>query len=357
MIGHSLLFNEKTGEPMIVARGEFTLNVDRKAKNLRITISPLPPVNETFFFIWEGTSRLLVYEAGKEQQRIAAILGDGLTVPLAGEEEIAAAISAIAPFVIVHSDVAAEDGTLTTVDADSRVHVLLRPHGGGIVFELLIRPLGEDGPGFYPGRGSATVIAAIKQQRVQTTRHLKREKTLLQELLAAGRDWFSVEGSVSISDTDVLSLQQLLELSSAHKGRFMPLADGEFVALTEEFRRKLVELRRMVERHGKESRFHPLAAALVDEALHGTSLKGDKLWKSTLERFKSSTELEPKLPATFQATLRDYQLEGFAWLARLAHWGVIRGGIRRWRTKRPTVPIESANCGRLPSIGWWQLIP
>jgi SNF2 family DNA or RNA helicase len=32
--------------------------------------------------------------------------------------------------------------------------------------------------------------------------------------------------------------------------------------------------------------------------------------------------LQPKIPSTFQATLRDYQTEGFAWLARLAHWGV-----------------------------------
>ena len=29
----------------------------------------------------------------------------------------------------------------------------------------------------------------------------------------------------------------------------------------------------------------------------------------------------PKLPPTLQAELRDYQLEGFAWLSRLARWG------------------------------------
>ena len=27
------------------------------------------------------------------------------------------------------------------------------------------------------------------------------------------------------------------------------------------------------------------------------------------------------MPSTLQAELRDYQVEGFAWLSRLAHWG------------------------------------
>jgi SNF2 family DNA or RNA helicase len=31
---------------------------------------------------------------------------------------------------------------------------------------------------------------------------------------------------------------------------------------------------------------------------------------------------EPQLPSTLQAELRDYQIDGFSWLSRLAHWGV-----------------------------------
>lgn len=390
MIGHPLVFNAATEEQLTVARGEFTLKVDRQEKKLKLTISPLPPLDRTLFFCWEGASRLLVYEAGKEQQHIAAILGEGLTVPLEGEKKIGEAISAIAPFVTIHSDVAGEDATVETIDPDSRIHILLRPFDSGIMLELLVRPLGEKGSGFFPGHGGATVIAAINGKRVQIARNLKTEKKMLQEFTAtcstldlypsedncyrignpegalelleeihdvtaahkdafviewpegeklklrgsatwsrakvaisSGKEWFSVEGNVAISDDDVLSLQQLLELSAQHRGRFIQLADGEFVALTEEFRRKLDELHGMLERHGKENRFHPLAATLVEDALHGAgSVKGDKLWKTTLERFRSAAAFEPKLPATFQATLRDYQFEGFDWLSRLARWGV-----------------------------------
>ncbi|MHB1400591.1 MAG: DEAD/DEAH box helicase [Trichloromonadaceae bacterium] len=139
----------------------------------------------------------------------------------------------------------------------------------------------------------------------------------------SGKDWFSLEGEVALGEDQVLSLQRLLELAEQEKGRFIQLADGEFVALTEEFRRRLDELRRVVDRHGKEPRFHPLAATLVNEALGGTGgIKGDKAWKAALERFRAAEALQPTVPATLRADLRDYQQQGFEWLSRLAHWGV-----------------------------------
>jgi superfamily II DNA or RNA helicase len=136
----------------------------------------------------------------------------------------------------------------------------------------------------------------------------------------SGKDWFALEGEVTIGDNEVLSLQRLLELTAGHQGRFLQLADDEFLALTGEFRRKLEELGRLMEKNG---RFNPLIAPLLEETLQGTAgLKGDKQWQTNLARFKSSQELEPHVPHTLQAELRDYQREGFDWLSRLAHWGV-----------------------------------
>lgn len=136
----------------------------------------------------------------------------------------------------------------------------------------------------------------------------------------SGREWFALDGELAVSDDEVLSLQQLMELVEGGTGRFVQLADGEFLALTQEFRRKLQDLRRLVEKNG---RFTPLIAPLVDDTLQGSGgIKGDKQWKGDMARFKSSQELAPTIPATLQAELRDYQREGFDWLCRLAHWGV-----------------------------------
>ena len=51
-------------------------------------------------------------------------------------------------------------------------------------------------------------------------------------------------------------------------------------------------------------------------------LKTDKHWKDHLARLSELDALTPVLPATLQAELRDYQLSGYNWLCRLAHWGV-----------------------------------
>ncbi|MDD2270701.1 MAG: DEAD/DEAH box helicase [Desulfuromonadaceae bacterium] len=136
----------------------------------------------------------------------------------------------------------------------------------------------------------------------------------------SGKEWFSLSGEVAVSDDEVMSLQRLMELVDGESGRFIQLADGDFLVLTEEFRRKLQDLRRLVEKNG---RFTPLIAPLVEETLQGAAgVKGDKQWKADMARYNSAQELDPTLPPTLQAELRDYQRDGFDWLCRLAQWGV-----------------------------------
>jgi len=48
----------------------------------------------------------------------------------------------------------------------------------------------------------------------------------------------------------------------------------------------------------------------------------DKAGRTHLQKMADNAAYEPPLPSTLQAELRDYQREGFEWLARLAHWGV-----------------------------------
>jgi SNF2 family DNA or RNA helicase len=126
-----------------------------------------------------------------------------------------------------------------------------------------------------------------------------------------------------LDDNLVLDLQQLLELLEKTPSRFIPLADGQFLALTQEFRQRLDELRTFSEKQGKGRRFHPLAALALEDVLDEVgTLKADKHWKAHVQKLKEVQSLEPELPTTLQAELRDYQIEGFRWLARLAHWGV-----------------------------------
>ena len=388
MAGHPLVFNALHQNELIsVAKGEFTLEVKREKDNLSIRLLPTISTETSAFFFWEGINRLLLYEPTTDQRRIAGIIGERLLVPQSGEAQVLAAITAVSPHVAIHSDVAGENAAAETVEPDSRLQIMLRPHGAGISLEIVLLPLGEGGPRFFPGRGGATVIAEVNGKKFQTSRKLADERKLCALLVDAcptlemvesrdefwrtdepesslelleglhavvakhggmfsinwpegerlklrgraewpklklavhsGKEWFSLEGEVTVSDAEVLSLQRLLELSEGRPGRFVPLADGEFLALTEEFRRKLHELGRLLEKNG---RFTPLIAPLIEDTLQGTAgIKGDKQWKADMDRFKSAQELLPSIPPTLQAELRDYQREGFDWLCRLAHWGV-----------------------------------
>ncbi len=137
------------------------------------------------------------------------------------------------------------------------------------------------------------------------------------------RDWFAASGELQVSDDQVLDMQRLMELLEQSPGRFVALGDGQFLALTQEFRKRLDDLRAYSEKSGKGYRFHPLASLAMEDWMDEVGdLKADKHWKEHLQKFKDLQHFQPELPSTLQAELRDYQIEGFQWLARLAHWGV-----------------------------------
>jgi superfamily II DNA or RNA helicase len=309
-----------------------------------------------------------------------------LEVPLAAHERVLAAINAVSGIVTVHSDIGGGLENVQEVPAQSKPHIHLLPAGDGLKAAILTRPFAEEGPYFHPGKGGETVITEINGKRLQTTRSLKEEKTLAQtaidscpvlseiepedgewllenpqeclelllQLQALGdrvilewpqgeklrvshqasfanlrlnierqRDWFAADGELHLDNQLVLDLQTLLELLEKTPGRFIPLADGQFLALTKEFRQRLDELRDFSEKNGRGRRFHPLATLALENVFDEVAtLKSDQHWKKHLKRIKEMQELEPVLPSTLQAELRDYQVEGFRWLAQLAHWGV-----------------------------------
>ena len=140
--------------------------------------------------------------------------------------------------------------------------------------------------------------------------------------LGSGDRWFTVEGELRVDDERVLDMRQLLELVQATPHRFLPLGEGEFVALTRELRRHLEELAAYVERRGRKLTLHPLAALALDD-LTGQVGRLDAApgWHDRLAEMRAALARTETPPSTLKARLRDYQLQGFQWLARLAHLG------------------------------------
>ncbi len=137
-------------------------------------------------------------------------------------------------------------------------------------------------------------------------------------------DWFMLQGEIRLEDGKVLQLRQLLELVKASPGRFLKLNEHDWLALSENLHKRLSELAHLADKVTDQgARLSSLTAPLLaDLAGEVGEFKAGVQWQAHLDKLESLRTYQPSLPSTLQAELRDYQLEGFAWLARLAHWGV-----------------------------------
>ncbi|PRC91405.1 DEAD/DEAH box helicase [Solimicrobium silvestre] len=156
--------------------------------------------------------------------------------------------------------------------------------------------------------------------RIKATRSLSQ----LNLSIKKQGEWFVAGGEIKLDDGKVMALRELLHLVDGATGRFLPLGDNHFLALTDSFKKRLQELNALSEPSGKDGvRVNHLAAPLLAElADEAGDLKADAAWQAQVEKLNSLADYVPKLPSTLQAKLRDYQLEGYQWLSRLAYWGV-----------------------------------
>ena len=136
-------------------------------------------------------------------------------------------------------------------------------------------------------------------------------------------DWFQLDGTLQVNDELVLTLRQIMELSNNGAGRFIELGDGEYVALTKQLQNKLSALHSLAEEHDGEMRISRLAALALDDLTQDLGERTvDEAWVQHLAKLESLKDFTPAVPDTLETELRDYQLEGYQWLCRLAEWGV-----------------------------------
>ncbi|MBF0098328.1 MAG: DEAD/DEAH box helicase [Magnetococcales bacterium] len=386
MVGHPLVFWATDPDTNVeVVRAEPELLVEEKKDHVTIRFAE-PVEKEGVLAIQESPTRCKLVEVTAAHKKIADILGkNGLRVPVDAKARVLHAMRAVSSLVTIHSGIGGSVDNMAEIAADATPHLHLLPHGNGLKVNLRVRPFAGDGPYFQPGKGGGTIIAEVAGQRVQTKRNLREERQRASALVLAcavlsaeeeqnewllddpeqclellvnlqtvidqvvvewpegekmrvGRpvamdnlrvqiqreqEWFAVTGAVQVDESQVLEMTQLLDLVRGRESRFVPMGDGTFLALTTAFRKQLAELDTFSEQHAQGRRFHPLAGTLFRELFTGAGAVGsDRYWKAHLTKIDRAQTLDPALPTTLQAELRDYQVTGFCWLARLAAWGV-----------------------------------
>jgi len=143
------------------------------------------------------------------------------------------------------------------------------------------------------------------------------------------QDWLDAEAEVTLDDGTMLTLDDIVRvLQDAPMKGALDLGDDGYVQLDAFHLMKLKRLARLVRRREQKRqqeieleegavRVHRLASDdLLDLAEHvdGSVDDGAKAWR---HQWTTLPE-HPPLPPLLQAQLRDYQVEAFQWLARLA---------------------------------------
>ncbi len=138
------------------------------------------------------------------------------------------------------------------------------------------------------------------------------------------RDWFGLQGSVSIDGHEV-SLAELLAAVRDNRS-LVKVGDREFAKISDAFRNRLRQLGDTVVDERGSLKIADAVVPAVQELI-GTDvpLEATARWHDSIGRLESLRDWTPSKPKALDVTLRDYQLEGYQWLARLSSWGV--GGV------------------------------
>ena len=384
LTGHPAVFHAgRRSQPIALVPYPIELLITQTKDGYCIALSHAAEA-PTVFLEAETPSRYRVIEFPRSLMAVQEILGArGLTVPAAARDQVVAMVRRDSPTLPVRADIA--DVDLPGVEGQTTPVVQLVPYESGLRLALMVRPFGENGPAYVAGLGGRSVLASIAGQQMRANRDLPRELAersalidacatlrdrggadprdlviedldgsleLLLELgaytgpvavewpegramrvnpVAAGnlrlrvaqdRDWFNVEGTVALDDDQVLEMRFLLQRLDQARGRFVPLGDGRFIALTRQLQTQLERLAAVSEPSKSGRRVHALGAPALDAVLEGAGdVKLDAAWKKHVGRIRSAEGWTPVLPSGLQAELRDYQVDGFVWMSRLARWG------------------------------------
>ena len=332
-----------------------------------------------------GVGRYEVTRFTADHQRLGdAIPEHGLTLPTNAKSRLLQAVAALAGNVRVQS--ASAEGVVAAreVAADAEPWVRLEPFEGGLTVAVVVEPIPDSDICFEPGDGGATVFANTDGESVQARRDLDGELAAARRLVAScpglasmpsqlapmtledphaclelvetlqraevrckwpkgepfrivgngtaaalsltvrsAAEWLQASGKLAVDAERVLDLKRLFALLEDNPGaRFLPLGDGEFMALTSTFRRQLDDFASLTTPAAAGAmRMSPLAALAVDDFLGEVELDADSTWRALRTRLANAEVATPEVPSTLQAELRPYQVDGYQWLARLAAWG------------------------------------
>ena len=140
-------------------------------------------------------------------------------------------------------------------------------------------------------------------------------------------EWFSIQGQVKIPGS-TLSFKELLErYRDAEIDGYIQIGENEFMRMTQALKKNIEDLDSVINGTEKTTKAQTvgkydvgaLAEILGEDG--GLHAQMDEGFLSLLSRMRNAYDKPAEVPASLNATLRDYQKEGYEWMVRLTEWG------------------------------------
>ncbi len=182
LIGHPRVFDGARGQAEIeVVRGACRVETEDDGGYLRVVVEPegaAPGVN----VVPVTEDRLVVYTVTEAAARVIAIVGRGLRVPRAHEQDVVRVLSQLAEHVEVRSEHLTAE---RTIEPDSTPCLRFSLQSGAWQVQAGVRPFGERGRFFVAGLGPTSLTLVRDGRRLRCVRELATERERVDALVAA----------------------------------------------------------------------------------------------------------------------------------------------------------------------------
>lgn len=385
LAGYALVFLYRNPDiPVEIVKQYPYISVTRMGEKFRIQTNVINPDENSLIQVnQENDTRITVLQLTAMQSHIIQQLTRISEYPIESEPMLKELLSRISGTLTIHSDLVDKEEKLNQKEGDATPVVQLLPLGEQYKAELFVKPLGDYPPYCKPGVGNRSVMGMINGDPVQAIRNFRTETAmrrpideifsefdpdatdiltlestidcleLLEQLHQQGdsvkiewpegermkirnrasssgfsiiakknNTWFEIDGSLRISKNEEIALNELIKKVAVSQTRFIRLEGDEYLALTHDLRRQLIELNSLVSLQKGKLCISELAAPLLDIfEKGGVEVKTDAHYDALIKRIHSASQQAHKIPVNLQANLREYQEEGYQWMQRLSDWG------------------------------------
>jgi superfamily II DNA or RNA helicase len=304
--------------------------------------------------------------------------------PLESKERLTILLENISDQVTILSDLLRGSENIKKKRGSSLITVQLRPIADEISVQFYVKPL-ENGTLYCnPGKGMEYIATNVNGNPIQVERNLNKEKDNMKKMMSLmepfedcvdvhgwlmttsdclqlldllkdksdfccvewpegvkfkvslpalnplnfhfsvkgmGR-WFEIDGEVKINDSVSMKISEMLSRYHQSEGDFIRLDDNEYVALSENIRKRLSILDRLLENVSDRLRLSVFNVSVLEEIKEiGADLQEDETYQNLIHCIADSENREYAIPSNIHADLREYQKDGYQWMAKIAGWG------------------------------------